>query len=99
MTDDSDNDLKYIFSTDAIRDKAEFLFNCLMEGRTHFHLFPEKIDDVVQYILDVTEDNYPDGNIPFHSRWGHFDVGGVGRLLHKYVVGWYTAIFIKIGDK
>ncbi|MEC8624475.1 MAG: DUF1688 family protein [Bdellovibrionota bacterium] len=80
MTDDSDNNLKYIFSTGAIRDKAEFLFNCLMEGRTHFHLFPEKIDDVVQYILDVTEKNYPDGNIPFHSRWGHFDVGGIRRL-------------------
>jgi len=80
MTDDSDNGLKYIFSTDGIRDKAEFLFNCLIEGRTHFHLFPEKIDEVVQYILDVTEENYPEGNIPFHSRWGHFDVGGVGRL-------------------
>ena len=80
MTDDYCNNLKYIFSTDAIRDKAEFLFGCLIEGRTHFHLFPEKIDDVVQYILDVTEENYPDGNIPFHSRWGHFNVGGIERL-------------------
>ena len=89
MIDNSNKDLKYIFSTDAIRDKAEFLFNCLMEGRTHFHLFPEKIDEVIQYILDVTEENYPDGNIPFHSRWGHFNVGGVERLeeLEQLIVG------------
>ncbi len=80
MTDNFGEDLKYIFSTEAIRDKAEFLFNCLMEGRTHFHLFPEKIDDVIQYILEVMEENYPEGNIPFHSRWGHFNVGGIGRL-------------------
>ena len=83
MTDieaDVDKELKYIFSTEAIRNQAEHLFLCTMEGRTHFHLIPEKIDDVIQYIQKVTKENYPEGNIPFHSRWGHFNVGGVERL-------------------
>ena len=81
MTDrDSENNTHYIFSTSAIRDKAEDLFQCMLEGRTHFHLFPEKIDEVAHYIQEVTKKNYPEGNIPFHSRWGHFNVGGVERL-------------------
>ena len=81
MTDRySENNTHYIFSTSAIRDKAEDLFQYMLEGRTHFHLFPEKIDEVAHYIQEVTKKNYPEGNIPFHSRWGHFNVGGVERL-------------------
>jgi hypothetical protein len=31
-------------------------------------------------VLDVTRENYPDLDIPFHSRWGHFRAGGVDRV-------------------
>src|SRR5262249_42760743 len=41
---------------------------------------PEKLEPTVKYVLEVTRKNYPDLNIPFHSRWGHFKVGGVDRV-------------------
>jgi hypothetical protein len=74
------NNLKYLFSAEAIRDKAEELLQLTMEGRTKFNLFPDKIEDVTNYVLEIMEKNYPDDNIPFHSRWGHFGVGNISRL-------------------
>ena len=75
-----DENLKYIFSTEAIRDKAESILQFTLEGRTQFNLFPEKLEEVADYVLKVMEEKYPDNNIPFHSRWGHFNVGDINRL-------------------
>ena len=35
------------------------------------------------------KEKYPDNNIPFHSRWGHFNVGDINRLqeLEKVLEG------------
>ena len=30
-------------------------------------------------VADVTRRRYPDLQIPFHSRWRHFEAGGVDR--------------------
>ncbi len=46
-----------------------------MKGKTHFAVHPEKLDEVAAYVTDVTLANYPDLKIPFHARWGHFQVG------------------------
>ena len=75
-----DENLKYIFSTDAIRNKAGEILQLTVEGRTQFHLFPEKLEDVADYVLKIMKEKYPDNNIPFHSRWGHFNVGNINRL-------------------
>jgi hypothetical protein len=39
-----------------------------------------KLDPVANYVIKVMRDEYPDLNIPFHSRWRHFEVGNVPRL-------------------
>ncbi len=33
----------------------------------------------MNYVIQTIQKNYPDGNIPFHSRWGHFRAGGIDR--------------------
>ena len=84
-----DENLRYIFSTEAIRDKAESILQLTLEGQTQFHLFPEKLEEVADYVLKVMKEKYPDNNIPFHSRWGHFNVGDINRLqeLEKVLEG------------
>ena len=74
------NNIKYLFSTEAVREKAEEILQLTMEGRTKFNLFPDKIEDVADYVLEIMAKNYPDDKIPFHSRWGHFGVGNISRL-------------------
>jgi hypothetical protein len=56
------------------------IFEAAESGRTHFAYQPEKLDAVVDYVIEVIYGNYPDLNIPFHSRWGHFKVGGIDRV-------------------
>ena len=48
-------------------------------GLTHFHLHRERLDETADYVLATIEERYPDLDIPFHSRWRHFQVGGVDR--------------------
>lgn len=45
----------------------------------HFRVRMEQLPAVADYVLKVTREAYPTLDIPVHSRWGHFDVGGVAR--------------------
>lgn len=76
-------DVDYIRSTRAIRERCHGIYELGLSGKLkHFRLHKDKIAAVSRYVIDVTKENYPDGKIPYHSRWSHFQVGGVDR------VGW-----------
>lgn len=83
-------EIELLFSPNTIRKRCGEIFARTQEGQTHFHLHLEKLSEVARYVADVTLENYPDLNIPFHSRWNHFNVGGFNRcqelnlLLSKY---------------
>lgn len=47
---------------------------------THFGVNLEKMTDTVSFVIDVIKTNYPDLNIPYHSRWRHFEVGNKDRI-------------------
>ncbi|MGE0710905.1 MAG: URC4/urg3 family protein [Planctomycetota bacterium] len=65
----------------AIRARTELLYALAEAGRLeHFRLVPERLDAVAARVEQVTRRSYPDLDIPYHSRWRHFDVGGVPRL-------------------
>jgi len=65
----------------TIRERCERIFNLAQRAELrHFTYDPKKLAAVSQYVLEVTKEAYPDLQIPFHSRWQHFDVGGGGRL-------------------
>jgi hypothetical protein len=70
----------YILSTAAIRERCQKLFDLNVKGQGHFNYHPEKWDLVVSYVHQVILENYPDLNIPFHSRLAHFRAGEVKRL-------------------
>ena len=72
-------DIDYLFSPKAIRESTKKIYDRCLDGQTHFILNQDKIDDCAEYVLEVTKENYPELDIPFHSRWGHFKVGGIDR--------------------
>jgi hypothetical protein len=76
----SRNDIDYLLSPLAIRDRAKVIFDLTVKGKTSFVYHPEKLQPTVDYVLQVIHKNYPDLKIPFHSRWGHFKVGGHDRV-------------------
>ncbi len=75
----AEKDLDFLLSPLAVRQSAEAIFEMSQTGKTHFQYHPEKFDEVVDYVIDVINENYPTHDIPFHSRWGHFRAGGINR--------------------
>jgi hypothetical protein len=45
----------------------------------NFRIYPEKMDSVVDLVLQTTREAYPDLDVPFHSRWRHFVMNGDNR--------------------
>jgi hypothetical protein len=73
--------ITYLRSTQAIRDRCGQIFALAEADRLdHLRLDLGKIDAVADYVLEVMQVNYPDLQVPFHSRWRHFEAGGVPRL-------------------
>lgn len=72
--------IDFILSPRAIRECAAKIYKRALEGATHFAIDESKLDEVANYVKDVTLENYPELDIPFHSRWGHFQAGGRDRV-------------------
>lgn len=86
----TEKDLDFLLSPLAVRESAEHILALTQEGRTHFRYHPEKLPEVVEYVVEVIRENYPELEIPFHSRWGHFRAGGRDRVqtLEAKMAGW-----------
>ncbi len=64
----------------TIRDRCAAITHSVSQGRSsHFKLDRGQLDIVAARVERVTRAAYPDLNIPFHSRWRHFEAGGVDR--------------------
>ncbi len=73
--------IAYLQSPQAIRDRARALCTLAEQDQLqHFRYHPEAMPATAAYVLDVMRQQYPDSEIPFHSRWRHFEVGGRSRL-------------------
>ncbi|MGB3310016.1 MAG: URC4/urg3 family protein [Nodosilinea sp.] len=73
--------IAYLQSPQAIRDRSRVLFALAEADQLqHFRYHPEALPAAADYVLDVMRQQYPDGDVPFHSRWRHFEVEGRSRL-------------------
>lgn len=76
----SQTQVDYLLSPPAIRERAKQIFELTQNGETHFTYNPDRLTPTIEYVLQTIRKNYPDLIIPFHSRWGHFRVGGIDRV-------------------
>ncbi len=73
--------VEYLRTTVAIRQKCDRLFNLASENKLrYFRVDLSQLDKAANYVIDTTYQQYPDFNIPFHSRWRHFEVGNLPRI-------------------
>jgi hypothetical protein len=64
----------------AVRDRCGIVFAAAECGETrHFRLVMARLEDAVRRVVEITRRRYPDLDVPYHSRWRHFSVGGVDR--------------------
>lgn len=67
-------------STSTIRERCNHILESVENNQSaHFTVNTGKLDQAAQQVEQVTRQNYPDLRIPYHSRWRHFESGGVDR--------------------
>jgi hypothetical protein len=70
----------WLRSPEAVRQRCHTLLALAEHDRLpYFELDAARLDDVADYVAAVTRANYPDLAIPYHSRWRHFETGGIDR--------------------
>jgi hypothetical protein len=68
-------------STAAIRERARFLLARARAGESAwFTVDDAALPATAAEVAAVTRSRYPDLDVPFHSRWRHFEAGGIRRV-------------------
>lgn len=82
MTADAEAEYRYLQTPRAIRERSRSIFELAQRGELlHWSLDERRLPEVAARVVRVTRELYPDPrDIPYHSRWRHFDVGGVPRI-------------------
>ncbi|MFM7848033.1 MAG: URC4/urg3 family protein [Rubrivivax sp.] len=64
----------------TIRARCAAVTRAVEQGRSgHFKLDRSALPAVAQRVAALTRERFPDLKIPYHSRWRHFEAGGVDR--------------------
>ncbi len=69
-----------LLSADAVRQRAHRLLAIGVGDRlAHFRIDLARLDAAADLVAETTRKAYPGLEVPFHSRWRHFVVGGQDR--------------------
>ena len=81
MLDAAPQEIAYLHTPQAIRDRCGQLFALACEDRLeHFRCRLNRLSATANFVIQVMREKYPTMDIPFHSRWRHFEVNGASRL-------------------
>jgi Protein of unknown function (DUF1688) len=60
----------------AVRERTREVYKSGLRGELeHFTLYPGRLPETADYVIDTIRQNYPSLDIPFHARWRHFKAG------------------------
>lgn len=72
--------LVYLRSPVAIRERCQQIFDLGVKGElNHFSINIARLDGVAAMVNAETVRNYPSLEVPYHSRWRHFNAGDLDR--------------------
>ena len=81
------SEVDFILSAQAVRERAKEILQLNRDGRGEFIVHMDRIHSVAKFVVRVIHERFDDLNIPYHSRFNHFQVGGIDReqLLNKKI--------------
>ena len=72
--------VRVLRSPATIRERCAAIAAAVSAGRSeHFTLDRTALPAVAARVARLTRERYPDLKVPFHSRWRHFEAGGIDR--------------------
>jgi hypothetical protein len=64
----------------TVRERCASIARAVSEGTSpHFRIDRSRLPAVADRVAKITRERYPTLDIPYHSRWRHFEAGGVDR--------------------
>ncbi|KAK9763536.1 hypothetical protein K7432_009693 [Basidiobolus ranarum] len=74
--------MEYLKTLTAVRERSQKIFDLVTKSdKGHFSVHLNKLENVAKFVLDIIKRDYTSPkDVPPHSRWRHFDVGGVPRI-------------------
>ena len=76
----TDLEIAEILNPQTIRTQCKKIYEIADKGGTHFSLHMGKMPEVVDKVVQEIKVRYPDLKVPFHSRFRHFEAGGIDRI-------------------
>jgi hypothetical protein len=77
---DADDAVAWLRTPAAIRERCGMLLAAAEHDRLdHFAYRDEQLAPAARYVAETVRAAYPDLDVPYHSRWRHFGVGGIDR--------------------
>lgn len=65
----------------AVKERTAALFATIEDGRSaHFRFDSAAMPAIAATVAELTRSRFPDLEVPLHSRWRHFEVGGHDRF-------------------
>ncbi len=72
--------VRWLMTPEAVRRRCGMVLAAgEADDLEHFALQLDRLDPAADYVIDTIRRNYPTLEIPYHSRWRHFSVGGRDR--------------------
>ncbi|WP_108662691.1 URC4/urg3 family protein [Acuticoccus kandeliae] len=72
---------RWLLTAEAVRTRAKAVTDRIEAGQSeHFTLDRAAFGPIADMVADLTRERFPDLAVPFHSRWRHFEVGGIDRF-------------------
>ncbi len=81
-TEDPAGAAAHLRTTQAIRQRAQALLARARRGESQWFTIgdDDTLEDASRAVAETTRERYPWNAIPIHSRWRHFEAGGVDRV-------------------
>lgn len=81
MNNDSKQVLSTLFNLKTIRTRAHHILDLAKENKLeYFSLNEACMMPTASFVIEVITNNYPSLDVPYHSRWRHFEAGGIDRI-------------------
>ena len=69
-----------LFTATVVRERCREIYELARHDELkHFQLEQQNFSATTKLVINTISEMYPNHTIPFHSRWRHFETGGVNR--------------------
>jgi hypothetical protein len=80
LTEAARDPLAPLYQPATVRLRCAAITRAVEDGRSGwFTVDRSRLEDVAARVAALTRERFPDLNVPLHSRWRHFEAGGVDR--------------------